>query len=131
MTTLEDLPDSWEVWNAESNGRTVLVYRPDIFNSTDFPPECLPTIYVTQGSPDRPAGEVVNDRAPWYVVLYLEPQIRVRDRETSCETQTDAITAAVELASAFAGGDIDVRSQYQVPRDAYLDELESLTGRDA
>jgi len=123
-----DLAAGWEVWS-ESQRRVVLAYRPDVFDSTAFPAPCLPTIYVTKGRRGRRPGRT--DPAPddpWYVTLYLEPEVS-RERE-SFDSRIAALDGARDLARAFAVGDVDYRALYQVPREAYLDRLDGLTGRD-
>jgi len=122
----EELVEGWEVWSDEGR-RVVLAYRPDVFDTEAYPAPCLPTIYVTQGKRDRRPGR---DRpaadAPWYVRLYLEPEVsgdRSRHR-----TREPALEAALDLASRFANGELDYRSLYQVPRPAYLDRLDELVG---
>ena len=40
-----------------------------------------------------------------------------------------ALRGAESLSERFAAGEVDYRSLYQVPRDRYLAELDSLTGR--
>jgi hypothetical protein len=123
----EALPDGWEVWSDEAT-KVVLAYRPDVFNTADFPAPCMPTLYLTKGERgrrpgrDRPAPE-----DPWYVTLYLEPEVN-RDRETF-DSREDATAGAVELARAFDRGDIDYRDLYQVPRPDYFERLDELTGR--
>jgi hypothetical protein len=57
MDPLEDLADGWQVWNAETGGRVVLAYRPDVSDGDAFPAACLPTPTVAPGeSPDPPRG---------------------------------------------------------------------------
>ncbi len=121
------LPDDWRIWNEEPGGRTILVFRPDVFNEDAFPAECLPTIYVTNGSRRaRPgAGQYATDE--WHVVLFLEPEI-----EATAETYDDrsaAADAAVNVATRFADGEVSYREAYQVPREAYFERLDELTGR--
>lgn len=127
----DGLPDEWVVWTDEEEGRSVLVYRPDVFDTQSYPPECLPTIYLTGQHPDRPAGERQRGPEQWYVLLYLEPDVRARDVEASYDARTEAVAGAVEVATAFARGEIDYRDLYQVPREEYFEELDELTGRDA
>lgn len=122
---LEALAEEWTVWN-RTERKLILAYRPDVFDSERFPAPCLPTIYLTQGKRTRRPGA---DRTgeDWYVTLYLEPEVDhqaevVADREA-------AVGAAVALANDFAAGDFDFRALYQVPREAYLAELDDLTGR--
>jgi len=123
----EDLPSGWQVWN-DADTRSILAYRPDVFDSEAFPAPCLPTIYLSKGQrgrrpgPHRPApGD------PWYVTLFLEPEVN-RDPEPF-DSREAAVTGARDLAARFAAGELDYRSLYQVPREAYLDELDELTGR--
>lgn len=128
---IPDLPEGWTVWNAEPGGQVILAYRPDVFEGESFPAACLPTVFVSRSSPDqrkrRAPGETAD--AAWHVTLYLEPEVRVRDRETSWPARSDALEAARNIAADFSAGEIDVRAAYQVPREDYLSELERLTGR--
>ena len=122
---LEALPDEWTVWN-RTETELILAYRPDVFDSEAFPAPCLPTIYLTRGKRTRRPGA---DRTgeDWYVTLYLEPEV---DHQAAVVADRDAaVAAAVELAADFAAGEFDFRSLYQVPREAYLAELDTLTGR--
>lgn len=123
-----DLPSSWVVWSEEADGRAVLVFRPDVFDGDGYPPACLPTIYVSQRPPGQGMRRPGADSTEWFVSLSLEPGVRVRDVERSSESRADAVAAAVELAGAFAAGDVDYRGAYQVPREEYLDALDDLTG---
>ena len=125
---LDSLPPSWEVWN-EEEGRIVLAYRPDVFDTHDYPAPCLPTIYLTHGRRSRrPGAERSTTGDSWHVTLYLEPE--VNDDERSYEDGESAREGALALAEQFAAGDIDYRSLYQVPREEYFDRLDELTGRD-
>ncbi|MEF8822084.1 MAG: DUF5820 family protein [Halovenus sp.] len=122
------VPDGWQLWTEEEY-KLVFTYRPDVFNSTDFPAPCLPTIHVTKGRRSRRPGR--NTPGPsdsWYVTLYLEPD--VNDDERSYEDRASAQEAALNLAGRFAAGEIDYRSLYQVPREAYFDRLDELTEQD-
>lgn len=121
----ESLPEGWRVWT-DGTEKAVLVYRPDVFDTAAFPAPCLPTIYVTKGRRSRHPGSTTQPNDPWYVTLYLEPDVD-RDAE-SYDTRADAEAGAVGLASRFATGDIDYRALYQVPRDDYLAKLDELTG---
>jgi len=126
--SFDDLPDEWRVWNDEPGGRAVLVYRPDVFDTESFPAPCLPTIHVSNAARNaRPGAARTTDT--WHAVLLVEPEIegpveRFDDREAAC-------AGAVELAGQFAEGRVDYRALYQVPREAYLDRLDELTGREA
>ncbi len=124
----ENLPDGWVVWNDKPDGRSVLAYRPDIFDADRFPAECLPTIYLTRGRPSRrPAGEdPIESGSGWTVILYLEPEVE-RENERFDEREA-AVRRVVELAEAFADGEIDYRELYQVPRPEYFEKLDEVTG---
>ena len=122
------LPPGWGVWSNEDGGRLILAYRPDVFDAEAYPAPCLPTIYLTDGSDKRRPGAGQYSTSRWTVTLYLEPEveassIRYPDREAGVE-------GATAIAARFSAGDIDYRESYQVPRDAYLDELDELTGRE-
>jgi hypothetical protein len=123
------LPDGWTVWNVDPGGQVILAYRPDVFEGESFPAACLPTLFVSRSSPDqrrrRPPSEAGD--ADWHVTFYLEPEVRIRDRETTETDRGAALEAARDVAADFAAGEIDVRAAYQVPREAYLSELERLT----
>ena len=127
MSEFEDLPDSWTVWN-EGGDRCILVYRPDVFDSHEFPAACLPTIYLTHGRRSRRPGSE-RDPAPsypWYVTLFLEPEVD-RDAERF-DSREAAIAGTVTLAERFADGAVDYRALYQVPREDYFAKLDELTG---
>lgn len=126
MTPLDDLPRGWQVWHAETAGRVVLAYRPDVFDGSAFPPACLPTITVAPGPgpdarPERRARAV-----GWYVALFLEPDVRVRAVEATFDDRDAAVEAAVAITRAFVAGDVDYRDAYLDPRTAYLDRLDEL-----
>jgi hypothetical protein len=123
---LADLPDGWSVWTDEGE-TVVLVYRPDVFDTAAFPAPCLPTIYLKKGERDRRPGPNEPDPDdPWYVTLFLEPDVN-RPPETA-ETRADAETVALAIAEGFVRGEIDFRGLYQVPREDYLDRLAELVG---
>jgi hypothetical protein len=124
---LDDLPESWTVWNEQRDGRIILAYRPDVFDAEEFPAPCLPTIYVTNGSrADRPgAGQYATEE--WHATLFAEPEIELTN-ETR-ESREAAVDAAVNVAERFANGEIDYRAAYQQPREAYLAELDERTGQ--
>ncbi|MFW6320769.1 MAG: DUF5820 family protein [Halohasta sp.] len=124
--SLPELPTGWRVWNEEPDGRIILAYRPDVFDSAAFPAACLPTIYVTNGSPRRRpgAGSVETDR--WQVKLFFEPEIEATT--TRYDDREAAIDGAVETAHAFVDGEIDYRECYQVPRAEYFAKLDELVG---
>lgn len=123
------LPDGWVVWNEERQ-KVILTYRPDVFNTEDFPAACLPTIHVTKGKRGRrPGRDAVDAGDRWYVTFYLEPDVTVHSQ--SYGKRARAKEYATELARQFAAGEIDYRSTYQVPRPAYFDRLDELTGRES
>lgn len=123
---LDRLPAEWEIWSDEAT-KVVLAYRPDVFNTADFPAPCMPTLYLTKGKRgrrpgrDRPAAD-----DPWYVTLYLEPEVN-REQEPF-DSRDDAVAGAVTVARDFAEGNIDYRDLYQVPRPEYFEKLDELTG---
>ena len=116
------LPAGWQCWHEERD-RVILAYRPDVFDSKAFPAPCLPTIYVTSGSPRRRPGGT--DTNTWQVTLFLEPEIEAVSEQY--DDRAAAIDGAIEHAERFAGGEIDYRALYQVPREAYFDRLDELT----
>jgi hypothetical protein len=120
----ESLPEGWEVWT-ESDRKVILVFRPDVFDGDAFPAPCLPTIYVTKGKRRRKPGREVRPGDPWYVTLFLEPE--VSGDEKSRDTREDALAAASDLAARFAAGEVDYRGLYQVPRETYFERLDELT----
>ncbi|SDJ48969.1 hypothetical protein SAMN05216226_10462 [Halovenus aranensis] len=123
----EGLDDAWEVWSLEST-KAVLAYRPDVFDSQEFPPECLPTIYVTKGRRGRrPGRDVPDPEDPWYITLYLEPEVNLDER--AFESQGAATAGAMDLADEFSRGEVSYRDLYQVPRQTYFERLDELTGR--
>lgn len=117
------LPTGWQCWHEERD-RVILAYRPDVFDSKAFPAPCLPTIYVTSGSPRRRPGG--SDTDTWQVTLFLEPEIEAVSE--NYEDRAAAIDGAIDHAERFATGEIDYRALYQVPREAYFDRLDELTG---
>jgi len=125
--SFEDLPAGWDVWSEEAR-KVVLAYRPDVFDTADFPPACLPTLYVTKGRRSRRPGRNDPDPDdPWYVTLFLEPEIERPSEEY--DTREGAMAGATDLARRFAEGTIDYRALYQVPRPEYFEKLDELTGR--
>jgi hypothetical protein len=125
----EDLPEGWTVWNDEPGGRRILAYRPDVFDTEQFPPACLPTLYVAAGAPNRPAAEAeLGTTDVWRVEFFLEPDVTLVPARTH-DTREAALDDARDLADQFTRGDLEYRKAYQVPRDEYLDELDELTER--
>lgn len=125
--SFDSLPEGWEQWSQERH-RFVLTYRPDVFDSKAFPAPCLPTIYVTKGRRSRRPGRNVPDPSdPWYVTLYLEPEVNADEQQFG--SKQAAIEGASELATDFDNGNINYRDLYQVPRPEYFERLDELTGR--
>jgi hypothetical protein len=127
--SLESLPDGWTVWNEEPQGRVILAFRPDVFDSDAFPAPCLPTLYVSNGSRSRRPGAGQYETDTWHATLFLEPD--VEGPVVEFESREAAVEGAVDLAARFARGEVDYRDCYQVPRDDYLARLDELTGREA
>ncbi|WP_293030608.1 DUF5820 family protein [Natronococcus sp.] len=133
MSDLESLPEAWEVWSAEDDGRVVLAYRPDVFDGEEFPAACLPTLYLTHGKRTRRPGTNPTDRTleqDWFVTFYLEPDVSLNETNRF-ETRAEGLERTVELARQFDDGEIDYRALYQVPREEYFDRLDNLIGSDA
>jgi hypothetical protein len=124
--SLDALPAGWQVWTEEHEGRVILAYRPDVFDTEQFPAPCLPTIFVSNGSRrKRPgASQVATDT--WHASLLLEPEIEGPVRKF--DSRADALDGAVALAEEFAAGEIDYRGLYQVPREDYFAKLDELLG---
>lgn len=120
----DDLPEGWRVWADEADGRSVLTYRPDVFNTKDYPAPCLPTIYVTNGSRKKRPGASQIPTDTWHVSFFLEPD--VEGTVEQYDSRAAAVEGATDLAGRFVDGEIDYRSFYQVPREAYLDRLDDL-----
>jgi hypothetical protein len=124
--SLTSPPEGWVVWNDEPE-RVVLVYRPDVFDGDAYPAPCMPTIDVSRGLRDRrPGRRRVGDA--WYVTLYLEPDVEAG--RTNHPDRESAVGAALERGGGFARGDVEYRDHYQVPRPAYFEALDELTGRE-
>lgn len=124
------LPAGWDLWDHEPGSRLILAYRPDIFDGSRHPPACLPTIYVREGRKDlRRAGPqpAAGSSGQWTVTLFLEPEVSTR--LAACESMDDATEAAIDQATAFVNGEIDLRELYQRPREEYLSTLETMIGR--
>lgn len=128
MASFDALIEEWVVWSEEED-RSVLVYRPDVFDSQNFPAPCLPTIYLTHGRRSRRPGteRTTAPEDPWYVTLFMEPEVN-SDSERF-DTRKEAVAGALDLAERFADGRVDYRELYQVPREEYFAKLDELTGR--
>ena len=131
MSDFADLPEGWVVWNEEPDGRCILAYRPDVFDSTEFPAPCLPTLYLTRGRRNHRRPGVSREDAvsgDWYVTLYLEPDVQLQETNRYGDRE-DGVAGTVELALRFADGEIDPDDVYQVPREDYIAKLHELTGQ--
>jgi hypothetical protein len=126
---LSDPPAGWTVWHEDDGGRAVLTYRPDVFDADAYPSPCMPTLYLSPGSPRRRPGLRTGTDSGWTVRLTLEPDVEVRSERR--DTREAAVEAAVTLAASFAAGEVEYRAAYQVPREDYLDRIDELTGRGA
>ena len=125
--TLDGLAEGWEVWSDERT-KTVLAYRPDVFNTADLPAACLPTIYLTKGKQSRrPGRDRPSPDDAWYVTLYLEPEIDAG--QESFDSEERAHDYVTEVSTRFVAGDVDYRDLYQVPRPDYFEKLDELTGQ--
>ncbi|KTG08565.1 hypothetical protein AUR64_17980 [Haloprofundus marisrubri] len=126
--SFDALPEGWTVWNDEPEGRAILAYRPDVFDSQQFPAPCMPTVFVSNGSRKRRPGASQIETDTWHVTLLLEPEI---EGETNTyDSREAAVDGAVDAARRFDDGEVDYRSLYQVPREEYFEKLDELTGRD-
>ena len=131
MSGYGDLPEAWQVWTEDPQGGDILVFRPDVFDTQAYPAPCLPTIQVAQRPPTQRKRRAGSNPEGWWVSLTLEPEVRVRDADATFDSRTAAVAGAVDLAERFGAGDVDYRGAYQIPREAYLDRLDELTGREA
>lgn len=120
----EALPDGWRVWTDGSDGRAIVVYRPDVFDADRFPAPCLPTVYLTNGSRRNRPGAGQRETDEWHVTLFLEPEVEAESR--TYDDRSTALSGLREVTERFAAGEVDYRGVYQVPREAYLDELDAL-----
>jgi len=120
----DTLPDGWRVWTDGSDGRAIVVYRPDVFDADGFPAPCLPTVYLTNGSGRRRPGSGRRETDEWHVTLFLEPEVEAESRTFG--DRAAALAGLHDVTARFAAGDVDYRGVYQVPREEYLDELDAL-----
>lgn len=128
MSGFGDLHDDWRVWNEAADGSAILVYRPDVFDTQQYPAPCLPTIHLAQRPPNERKRRAGSNPEGWFVSLTLEPEVRAKAEDAHFDSRTEAVAGAMELAERFARGDVDYHGAYQIPREAYLDALDDLTG---
>lgn len=126
--SFDALPEGWVVWNDEPEGRAILAYRPDVFNTEDFPAPCMPTVFVSNGSRRKRPGASQISTDVWHITLFLEPDIEARTEEF--DSREAAVEGAVDAAEQFVDGDVDYRELYQVPREEYFEKLDELLGRE-
>lgn len=124
--SFDALPDGWVVWNDEPEGRAILAYRPDVFNTEDFPAPCMPTVFISNGSRRKRPGASQIPTDTWHYTLFLEPDIEARSEEF--ESRPAAVEGALAVTEAFVDGDVGYRELYQVPREDYFDKLDELLG---
>lgn len=122
-------PSGWTVWNDEPRGRRILVFHPEVFNeSNDLPAPCLPTILVSNRSRAARPGASQVRTGTWHAVLTLEPEVEAVAEEY--DSRAAAVAGANDIARRFAGGEIDYRAAYQVPREGYFERLDGVVGRE-
>lgn len=122
----ERVPDGWETWHTDPGGISVWVYRPDVFDGEAFPPAHIPTLTIKPARERGPRGRPGGTPREWWSELRLEPDVLLERRTAG--TRAAAHTNAIELATAFTGGNIATREAYTEPPIAYLEELDSLIG---
>lgn len=126
--SFDTLPEGWTVWNDEPEGRAILAYRPDVFDSEEFPAACLPAIFLSNGSRRKRPGASQVTTDTWHITLFLEPDIEAETAEF--DSREAGVEGAVACAERFRDGDIDYRDLYQVPREDYFEKLDELLGVD-
>lgn len=125
--SFDTLPEGWVVWNDEPEGRAILAYRPDVFNTEDFPAPCMPTVFVSNGSRRKRPGAAQVPTDTWHITLFLEPEIEAETAEF--DSREAAVEGAVAAAERFVDGGVDYRELYQVPREDYFETLDELLER--
>ena len=118
-----ELPAGWTVWHERPDDLCILAYRPDIFDGSEFPAACLPTITIkparTRGPRGRPnPAEIATS---WVTVLTVEPDVEIV--RTVGETRSTAINAGIEFSQAFSNGSLDIEGAYTDPHEQYLETL--------
>lgn len=126
--SFDALPEGWTVWNDEPEGRAILAFRPDVFNTEAFPAACMPTIFLSNGSRRNRPGASQMTTDTWHITLFLEPDVEAETAEF--ESREAGVEGAVACAERFREGDVDYRDAYQVPREDYFEKLDELLGVD-
>lgn len=90
----------------------------------------MPTLYLSNGPHRhrRPEQRSGVSSGEWYLTLYLEPDVVLTEERYG--DHESAVQASSDLARRFSSGELDYRASYQVPREAYLNRLDELTGRE-
>lgn len=122
-----ELPDGWTTWHSETRGNHIIAFRPDVFDGSEYPAPCMPMIHLSNrphrhSRPEQRITGYSSDR--WYVTFFLEPDVVLAD--SRFETREEAMNELFDLAARFTIGDLDYRSAYQIPRERYLDRLDTL-----
>ena len=111
----------WRLWNDESGGVTVWVFRPDVFNASEFPASWLPTLTVKPARERGPRGRPGRIPREWWIELRLEPDVLLDRRTTT--SRDEAIDVATTLAAQFMNGEYSFAAGYSDPPAEYLDML--------
>ena len=120
----ESVPDGWDTWHTDPGGISVWVFRPDVFDGDAFPPACIPTLTIKPARERGPRGRPGQSASEWWSELRLEPDVLLERRTAG--TREQAMTLAIQRATAFTDGDIAFRTAYADPPVDYLDRLESI-----
>ena len=120
----ESLPTGWQPWHTDPGGISVWVYRPDVFDGSDFPPACIPTLTVKPARQRGPRGRPGSGNQEWWAELRLEPDVLL-ERRTSADVEA-CRGAALELATDFVRGDMAYWEVYHEPPTSYLETIDLL-----
>lgn len=108
-----DIPEGWIIWSEEDG--VVICYKPDIFNGTNFPAVCIPTISMVE-----------SDREGWRVSFYIEADVEARRLGKEFRNYKEAVDYIMELAEEFNRGNFNLRDFYAKGdvREKYVSKLE-------